>query len=59
MYNLINLVKFINCFCIIGAVIEVTVDGDNVLSGIHFQDTYIVGNYKRFPDMLFMAKQFN
>jgi len=40
--------------CIIGAVVEVTVDSDNVLSGIYFQDAYMVENYKRFPEMLFV-----
>ena len=37
-----------------GAVIEVTMEGDNVLSEIYFQDTYMVENYKRFPKMLFI-----
>ena len=29
-------------------------DGVNVLSGIYFQDAYMVENYKRFPEMLFI-----
>jgi len=39
---------------IIGAVVEVSADRDNVLSGIYFQDAYMVENYKRFPEMLFI-----
>ena len=38
----------------VGAVVEVTVNSDNVLSGIYFQDGYMIENYKRFPEMLFI-----
>ena len=38
----------------VGAVVEVTVNSDNVLSGIYFQDAYMIENYKRFPEMLFI-----
>jgi len=38
----------------IGAIVEVTVNSDNVLSGIYFQGAYMIENYKRFPEMLFI-----
>ena len=38
----------------VGAVVEVTVGSDNVLSGIYFQDAYMIENYTRFPEMLFI-----
>ena len=31
-----------------------TVNSDNVLSGIYFQDAYMIENYKGFPEMLFI-----
>ena len=38
----------------VGAVVEVTVNSGNVLSGIYFQDAYMIENYRRFPEMLFI-----
>ena len=38
----------------VGAVVEATVDSDNMLSGIYFQDAYIIENYAKFPETLFI-----
>ena len=38
----------------IGAVVEVTVNSENVLSGIYFQDGHMRETYQKFPEILFV-----
>ena len=39
---------------LLGAVVEVTVNGENVLSGIYFQDKIMRETYQRYPEILFV-----
>ena len=47
-------INSVNMCIYVGAVVEVTVGSDNVLSGIYFQDAYMIEKYTRFPEMLFI-----
>ena len=38
----------------IGAVVEVTVNSENFLSGIYFQDGHMREIYQKFPEILFV-----
>ena len=41
-------------FTYIGAVVEVTVNSENVLSGIYFQDEHMREIYRKYPEILFV-----
>ena len=49
---MIDVVSNVHIF--IGAVVEVIVSTDNVLSGIYFQDRNMREMYASFPEMLFV-----
>ena len=39
---------------LLGAVVEVTVNGENVLSGIYFRDKIMQETYQQYPEILFV-----